>query len=129
MWIWFSKYAVGAPISRASSSTRRASVRLRASGFSQIRPERRAPARTASATCSNDSTRVKFGPKNATTSTCGTISAIEPNTRAGPRPCSRAKRASGSGGRREPSPATSTPRTCASARSWNALMKPPPTIP
>ena len=39
MWIWFSKYAVGAPISlRERASTRRASARLRASGFSQISP-------------------------------------------------------------------------------------------
>ena len=49
MWIWFSKYAVGAPISRASSTTRRASARLRASGFSQISPRSCAPSRTACA--------------------------------------------------------------------------------
>ncbi len=47
MWIWFSKYAVGAPISRASATTRRASARLRASGFSQISPLSWAPSRTA----------------------------------------------------------------------------------
>ncbi len=36
MWIWFSKYAVGTPISRASSTTRSASGRFRPRGFSQI---------------------------------------------------------------------------------------------
>ena len=57
MCIWFSKYAVGAPISFASSTTRRASARLRASGFSQIRPRNFAPARTAATISSITSTR------------------------------------------------------------------------
>ena len=124
MWIWFSKYAVGAPISRASSTTRRASARLRASGFSQIRPRSRAPSRTAAAISSITSTRQKFGLKIATTSTCGTISRTLSNTRASPSPRLAPTRASSCGGVRDVMPGDLDPADLSSARRWNCADEP-----
>ena len=126
MCSWFSKYAVRQPTSSTSSITRRASARLRPSGFSQITPFRCAP---PAATSSITATRQSLGAKTATTSTCGSISVTDSYTTASPRPRARALAASSWGGVREVIPATSTPRTLSRARRWKADTKPAPTMP
>jgi hypothetical protein len=129
MWIWFSKYAVGAPICDASLSIRSASARLRAKGFSQIRPTIDAPDSAARAIASVALRRAKFGQNRATTSTAAASSSIDSYTVPSPSPCSRTHAPSADGGVRDHRPATSTLRTWASARNWNWVMKPPPMIP
>ena len=109
-----------ADLAARARRTRRASARLRASGFSQISPRRRAPSRTAAAISSITSTRHEVGVEDRDDVDVGHHLPHARRTPA-PRPSPRARTdaASSCGGVRDVSPATSTPRTLSSARRWN----------
>jgi len=126
MWIWFSKYAVGAPICCASSTTggsEGCAERLLADDAGELRAvahggrdlfHHRDPAEVRRE--DRDDIHLRH------------ISRTLAYTALAETRC-RADAASASGDVRDVMPATSMPRTLSSARKWNPLTNPPPMIP